>query len=233
MIDDLTISPRYAEAGTRSAKDTIVTSQDVWAAAAYAQRINGAYLKNPVFSTEPMPTKTKDTSRNVMLESLKNLTVLTEDDYQVGSAALEWHNKKLTYKSLVNQLSDFDRSLINACRARDFSLESDRAFIAIICSQIQAYQNGVRVDEAQAKVNHSAPILGEVGAKITHKVEIVSGVYSKNYNVYFLNALTDTNQMVLFSYRERLVPGSVHTIRGTVKGFKGDVCQLNRVKKID
>jgi hypothetical protein len=50
--------------------------------------------------------------------------------------------------------------------------------------------------------------------------------------VYFISGITDTNQAVFFSYRERHAVGTLITIKGTVKAHRPDATQLSRVRVI-
>jgi hypothetical protein len=50
--------------------------------------------------------------------------------------------------------------------------------------------------------------------------------------VYFVSGITDTNQAVFFSYRERQDVGTWLTIKGTVKAHRPDATQLSRVRVI-
>jgi len=218
---------------TNQFKNQVVNFATVWAAAAYAQRINGAYLKNPVMTVEATPIVQHYPNNIVMRKAFDDPSLLIADDFSVGKAARDFHLKKLTFKSLANNLAGFDLALLDACKLEDFDIHNDKLFINVIASQIQGYQNEKRVEDAQKQVDDNGPPLGEVGAMISRTVEIVKAVWSQNYNVYFMNALTDDKKMVFFSYRERLLPGTIHKIKGTIKKINPDIVQLNRVKLLD
>jgi hypothetical protein len=205
----------------------------IWAAAAYAQRINGSYLKEPVMNDEPVPAIMKQTSATVMRDALANPSLLTEEDYNLGRNARQWLTKRVTFKQLTNKVNDFDRVVTDAVQIEEFNAERDKYYRNVIASQIQAYQHGLRLDKAQSRMRNDVESLGQIGEKIESVAEIVTAIYSRNYHVYFMNAITDNDQMIFFSFRERLLPGEKHRIRGTIKAIKPDVTQLSRVKLLD
>jgi hypothetical protein len=72
--------------------------------------------------------------------------------------------------------------------------------------------------------------MAQPGAKISAQVEVLSAVFSKNYNCWFIKGITDQDQPVFFSYREGMDIGTHLTIQGTVKAHRDNLTQLNRVK---
>jgi hypothetical protein len=66
-------------------------------------------------------------------------------------------------------------------------------------------------------------------------IRILRSSYSANYNTFFINALSDKGQLVLFSFRQGLEVDSSITITGKVTAWmKNDdnfpLTKLNRVK---
>jgi hypothetical protein len=73
--------------------------------------------------------------------------------------------------------------------------------------------------------------LAPVGTKVLTTVEVIKSVYSQNYNTNYIRAVTiEDRKVVMFNYREGMDPGTVLTIKGTVKAHREDCTQLNRVK---
>ena len=70
-----------------------------------------------------------------------------------------------------------------------------------------------------------------VGTKVECQIEVIKSVYSQNYNTNYIRAVTvKDRKVVMFNYREGMDPGTVLTIKGTVKAHREDCTQLNRVK---
>ena len=198
----------------------------VWAAAAYAQRINGDYVKH---ATTPEDGVQREANRDVMLRALNNSTVITEQDIALGEAARDYHRRTLLFRALQRPLTEFETALNTACLLDEVK-QTDRYSLAIIASQIAGYAKSVEQDRVRGLVDINAAPVGTVGTKITADITVIRSNYSVNYGVYFVNAVTDRGQPVFFSYRQNLQTGSEHRISGTVKALRDDATQLNRVK---
>ena len=107
---------------------------------------------------------------------------------------------------------------------------ADRYEIALVTSQIRAWREGTRMEAVLEDVDRTP--VAAVGERVQLDVTVVKAVYSTNYNVYFITAKTDHNQMVFFSYRERLPVGDRREIKGSVKAHRPDATQLNRVRVV-
>ena len=125
---------------------SIVPAAKAWAAAAYAQRVNGEYLK-PERSGYKTVGEDDDRIANkfimqkAMFNNLQN--ELTEEDYLHGEAARDYHSKKLMMASFKRELSEFERTLSRAVGMECFT-ETDRYELAVIASQIASYERDQR-----------------------------------------------------------------------------------------
>jgi hypothetical protein len=225
---------RYVSPKPRTKQPTeTYTVEQVWGAAAYANRINGGYCKDGVMKdiNGEMVQITRP-NRDVMRDALSNADLITDADRQQGMAARTFLSQNITMKGLRGQaLTDFDKTVGSACERDEFT-NQDRLHLAVIASQIRAYQQTVQHQQAMERVDRNAAPLGAVGAKITADVEVVKSVYSLKYNTCFVTGITSANQAVFFSFRTNLDIGSRVRIRGTVKALRPDATQLNRVKVI-
>lgn len=215
--------------------DQVVGAEHVWAAAAYADRMNGGeYRKEPEYLVREDNTLTTEVVRQPnkihMWQAIQDTNLPTAEDRHVGRQAREWLRKILVMRALRGPLSEFDQALSRSVEMDDFMTGSDRYEIALVTSQIRAWREGTRMEAVLEDV--VATPVADVGAKVQVNVEVVRAVYSTNYNVYFITAKTDGHQMVFFSYRERLPVGERRTIRGTVKAHRPDATQLNRVRLV-
>lgn len=198
----------------------------VWAAAAYAQRINGDYIKYPIAQEDGVQV---ESNRDLMMRAMTDTGLITEQDIAQGQAARDYHRRNLLFRALQRPLTEFETALNTACALDDVK-ETDRYSLAVIASQIAGYFKSVEQDRVRGLVNHSASPVGSVGTKITAEITVIRSNYSVNYGVYFVNAVTNLGQPVFFSYRQNLQTGSEHQITGTVKALRDDATQLNRVK---
>lgn len=214
------------------AEVTEYTVETVWGAAAYAHRINGGYFKDGVWNVDSATgtqNRIKEPNRDLVKGALTNPTLITEQDRSTGMQARAFLAQQLTLKTLKGPVSDFDRSLSGVVGRESFT-SADRLEIAITASQIGAYERAQKDLATAERIDHSKGYLAEVGGKVQANVEITKVVYSQNYGVYFISGITDTNQAVFFSYRERHDVGTWLTIKGTVKAHRPDATQLSRVR---
>lgn len=229
--------PGYARKSraVKTAQPAVAYSVDtVWGAAAYAHRINDGYFKDGVWNVDPATgtqTRIKEPNRDLVKQALNDQSLVTEQDRAFGMQARDFLAQQLTMKTLKGQVSDFDRSLSGVVGREEFT-SADRLEIAITASQISAYQRAMKDLATAERIDHSKGYLADVGAKVQAHVEVTKVVYSHNYNVYFVSGITDTNQAVFFSYRERHDVGTWLTIKGTVKAHRTDATQLSRVRVI-
>lgn len=215
--------------GRRSAQPVVAYSLDtVWGAAAYANRVNGGYFKHPVYN-ETGTQVVKPINRDIMKLALTDTSVISEADVGKGQEAREFLGQQLTMRGLKGRLSDFDRSMINVIGRAEFT-SADRLDLALVASQIAAYERGQKELAVADRIDHSKGYLADVGVKIRANVEVTKSVYSQKYGVNFVSGITDTNQAVFFSYRERLAVGSKIQVVGTVKAHRPDATQLSRVR---
>ena len=213
--------PQVAEAA--------VSADVVWAAAAYAHRENGGeYHKEEHWMMNATPPyRLHETNRTIMWRAIRDNTLLTEADYEFGRVVREWTQKDLMVKTLKGQLNDFDTALV-ASAQRDHFLMSDRYEISIVCSRPRAYEDTRQMEEAMEGISREP--LAAVGDRVDEPVTVVKCVFSQNYNVFFVTAVTESRHAVFFSYRERLNIGRQCHIRGTVKAHRENSTQLNRVR---
>ena len=211
----------------------IVRADVAWAAAAYAQRINGSYLK-PERNGYKTVSEDDDRVANkfIMKEAMFDTpTVLSEEDYAVGEAARDYHSKKLMMTTFSRELSDFERTLTRAV-GMDVFTESDRYELAIIASQIQSYNNSVQEDQAVAGIGEKRGYVAGVGERVGFECLILSRRYNYNYNTYSVRGITLDGYRVQFFLRDdAIAKGQTVEFKGTVKKHLDNITVLNRVKK--
>ena len=219
---------------TANVQDLSIVRADVaWAAAAYAQRINGAYLKPErngykTISEDDDRIGNKYIMQEVMFRDQKSLT---EEDYALGAAARDYHSKKLMMTTFQRELSDFERTLTRAV-GMDVFTETDRYEIAVIASQIQSYNTSVQEDQAVAGIGEKRGYVAGVGERVTFECLILSRRYNYNYNTYSVRGITLDGYRVQFFLRDdAIAKGQTVEFKGTVKKHLDNITIFNRVKK--
>ena len=213
--------------------DLVMGADRIWGAAAYADRINGGeYRKEPEYRVLADGRISNEVVREAnkihMWNAIMDTSRITADDIEAGRAALDYVRKSLVMKGLRGNMSEFDQALSHVVEMEQFLTGADRYEIALVTSQIRAWREGTRMEAVLEDVDRTP--VAAIGERVQLDVTVVKAVYSTNYNVYFITAKTDNNQMVFFSYRERLPVGDRREIKGSVKAHRADATQLNRVR---
>jgi hypothetical protein len=210
------------------------TAETVWAAAAHAHRINGAeYLKDPEYAKDSQGLWTQQVlrqrNRDVMKQALDDDSVITADDRDLGSRARDWLSKTIMMKTLKGSvMSEFEQGLQRAVSLSEFDEWGCRYELALVASQIRAYEQAVQLEAAMEGISNEP--VAEIGAKVDTEITVVKSVYSQNFGVFFITGITADRRAVFFSYRDRLANGHQCRIRGTVKAHRENSTQLNRVR---
>jgi len=226
------MTPRTRKPRPQS-NDVVISAEQIWAAAAYADRINGGeYRKEPEYRIGEDGAYTRDivrqANKNIMWSAITDTSLITPSDIETGRLALDYVRKNLVIKGLKGTLSEFDLALSHAVEMEQFLTGADRYEIALVTSQIRAWREGTRMEAVLEDVDRTP--VAAIGERVQLDVTVVKAVYSTNYNVYFITAKTTSNQMVFFSYRDKLPVGDRRAIKGAVKAHRPDATQLNRVR---
>ena len=210
------------------------SAETVWAAAAHAHRVNGGeYLKDPEYAKDDqglwLDTILRLRNRDVMKRALDDDSVITEEDRDLGHRARDWLSKSMMVKALKGSaLSEFEQGLQRAVGLTEFDEWGCRYELALVASQIRAYEQAVQLEAAMEGI--SAEPIADIGAKVDVEITVVKSVYSQNFGVFFITGITADKRAVFFSYRDRLANGHRCRIRGTVKAHRENSTQLNRVR---
>jgi len=214
---------------------SIVPAAKAWAAAAYAQRVNGEYLK-PERSGYKTVGEDDDRIANkfimqkAMFNNLQN--ELTEEDYLHGEAARDYHSKKLMMASFKRELSEFERTLSRAVGMECFT-ETDRYELAVIASQIASYERDQREQKMVDSVGEQFGYVADVGSRVEFSATIIRKDYNFNYNTYRVRAITRNGYRIQFYYRHDDVrSGDTVKFKGTVKKHLDNITFFNRVTKV-
>ena len=214
-------------------RPVVWTAETVWAAAAYAHRINdGEYRKENEYRIDENGHYTHEVvrgrNRDIMNQALRNEALITDTDRELGRRAQDYVSKQILVKTLKGTMSEFEQSLQQAVAMIEFDEWTSRMELAIVASQIRSYEQAVQLETAMEGI--SAEPVAAVGEKVDTDITVVKSMYSQNFGVYFITGVTTDRRAVFFSYRERLANGHQCRIRGTVKAHRENSTQLNRVR---
>ena len=210
---------------------------DVWAAACAATRINGGYFKEYVYEhysdnlSEP-PAIVKRKNRDVMMEFLSNPSRLTVDDVERGEQCRQFLQNDLTFRTLKGKTGEFDTAIRKVLAVQDrFDSYNHKYELAIVASLPASVERSEQRQNSDSRVKFAkGGLIGKINDKVTLGVEVLSAVYSKQYNIYWIRAVTDQDEPVFFSNKEKFDVGAHLAIQGKVKAHKDNMTQLNYVK---
>ena len=240
QADDYDNTPSWNRNRTRSTsarvvvKSTKYSVSDVWAAACAAQRINGVYSKEHVFEyVENAPPKlVLRKNRDIMMEFLANPDRLLVEDVEAGEQCRNFLQNDLTFRTLKNTTNDFDRSVRQVLAVQDhFNDIGNRYELAVVACLPASWQRAVARQSKDERIAEArGGFVGEVGTAVQLNIEVLSSVKSKDFDIYWVTAITDADQAISFSNKESWDVGTHLTIKGKVKAHRTNLTQLNYVK---
>jgi hypothetical protein len=225
---------RVAPPRTNTVLQTGHSVSDVWAAACAAQRVNGEYLKEGLntYGEKGEVLTTKRRNRDIMLEFLHNPDRLLTEDVEAGEQVRDFLSKDITLRALKGQLKDFDQSVSRCLAVTDrFYTVTHRYEMAVIASLPSSANRSQQRQNVTERMQFArGGLIGQPGDKVTTNAEVLISSYSPQYNIFWIRAITDQDQPVVFSSRQKFDAGTTLTIQGKVKAHKDNVTQLNYVK---
>lgn len=216
-------------------KQSQFTIQDATAAVCAAYRINGnswvqhSYTKKT--DNPDVPDTLVTANKVIALDILKNSTdTITDQDRDMAEIVLT-EAKSILFKIISGQINDFEQKIATLAES-----ETVKHFdIGILAYLPQLWANNERRRESAEKLRRASGKLPNPGSKIRTSIEVLECWYSKQWNCFYVTALTtDDNNVipVTFSFRENLEIKSVHTITGKVKDHRNNSAKLTHVKVV-
>ena len=226
---------RVAPPRTNTVLQTGHSVSDVWAAACAAQRVNGGYYKESTYLWDEITHVNKlDKRRNrdIMMEFLQNPDRLLVEDVEAGEQVRDFLAKDITLRALKGQLKDFDQSVSKCLAVKDrFYTVTHRYEMAVIASLPSSANRSQQRQNVTERMQFArGGLIGQPGDKVKANAEVLVSTYSPQYNIFWIRAITDQDQPVIFSSRQKFDAGINLTIQGKVKAHKDNVTQLNYVK---
>ena len=201
---------------TEKVTPTVITADQVWAASAYAHRINKGYKK----------TK----NMQMVKEQLKeNLSKVSDRDHAVGRMAKDYFKKEMLFRALRGNLSDFESKLATATGMEEFEYHNDKLYWCVIPSQIRSFVQTRVYEDCLNGVDVLNQPVADMKNRVDLQVRIVKHFYSQNWDTHYHTALTSANQLVRFAFKEKMNLGKQFSIKGTVVDFADNTTKLNRV----
>lgn len=200
-------------------------TMDVVAAACAAQRVNGTYIKVKYQLGDDKP---RQTNRELVYQYLEDESFITDADRLLAEDIKEYF-KGYTFKVLSGAyLSEFDRRTMKILE-EEFTPEGYN--LALLASIPNNYLKAKKRDEADRRTRFAqGGYVGKVGDRLNLQVEVIRCVFSQKWGIFYITAMTTSDQAVFFGYKQEVATGTVLNIDGTVKRQDNNQTQLNRVK---
>jgi len=225
--DDFDISYRNPYAYRKPFSTTPKFAYDaelVWTASVLAYRANCGYVKAVA------PDTNKSTNRQLMEQYLKDNVPFLAEDIEEGRKIRQYF-KGLTFKVLEGKtLTPFLQSAMQITEKDQITSNLE---LATIASLPATYEKMASRDDVERRIKWATGgNVGTIGDKVTAEIEVVKQIWSQNWNTYYITGITDDDKVLFFAYKTNIEIGDRVKITGTVKGYRDNTTQLNRVKVI-
>ena len=217
----------YTFAARRPAQPVLTWSADqVFAAAVAAQQQNGEYLKIERYNDQGQ--KEADPNKVLMRQLLMQDTQFGAQEVAQGQRVRE-HYQKLLFDQLGGDIKDFLANALRITSKAEF-LSNEWLDLAIAAALPSCADRDIRrqtADADRAQLTAQSELVGQVGDRIDLQMQVVQAQWSQKWSSWIINAQAGSNMFFFFHKQE--LTGTVQ-VRGTVKGHRDRVTQLNRVK---
>lgn len=207
------------------------TADQVWACAAAAQRINGAYFKEDQWMHNAVPPYLAHRANKTLVKDwlrTNDFVEVTEADYAAGRKARD-HFKSYTLLAIAGRLNDFQATALKIANKDEFTGRDLYDFAVISCLPSVAERDAART-ELKREIYASEALPGNEGDAVQGEILVVSSRYSREYNKFKVTARMGES-FVDFWYNRELIAESTLKIKAKIKRIRGDkTTQLNYVK---
>ena len=207
------------------------TADQVWGCAAAAQRINGGYFKEPLWSqvadlTEPKLLK--QTNKALVKGWLRDedYSQITAADIAAGQAARN-HFKSYTLLAIAGRLNEFQQTAMKLAAKEEFTGRDIYDFAVISCLPSVAVRDASN-SELRREIYTSEQLQGAVGDTVVGDITVLTARFNPDYNKHKITARMGES-FVDFWFGKELT-GELR-IKGKIKVQRGNkTTQLNYVK---
>ena len=203
------------------------TADQVWALAVIADRTNGGYIKEPVYSRN-LDVVEKEPNKTLVKRWLRegSFAQITDSDIEQGRAVRHYFNG-LLLKELSGKINDFERQALKIAQKDEFTGRDMLDFAVVSCLPAAMLRDQSR-KELDSEIRSSTQLDGAVGDRVQGELEVVGSRYSKEYNKYRITGRMGESYVDFWFTKD--LTGFVG-IKGRIKALRGDkTTQLNFVK---
>lgn len=200
------------------------TSEQAWAAAVAADRLNGGYFK--------VGSETQRANKDVVFGWIsENQLPATDSDRAAAQDLRRELQSQLTFLALKNGLQEFHLAIQKCLRAEHFTVR-DRYLLSILSCLPDVNRRNAKRAEVDSLLSGTCAMEVAVDSKVTATVTIIKQNWSQNWQTYYLTGVTGENEQLFFAYRQPLALNAKYEISGRVKRHANNSTQLSRVRVI-
>jgi hypothetical protein len=210
----------------------------VLAAACAAQRINGGYFKagwqelqGSVLQGSQTVRASEFCNRVLMERCLAQPQDIQDEDHDTAAKIVAWYRGKL-FRVLANQrVSEFEHRVMKILEQPECQSRWD---FAVLASVPDGYFRAMTVEAAQERMRTAeGGMVAQPGQRVELECEPLQQIYSQKWHTWYVTAVTTLDQVILFSYRERIAQPGQLRIKGTVKSHENNITRLTRVRVLE
>lgn len=203
------------------------TADQVWGIAVRVDKLNGGYVKLPVYA-ETLDVVKTEPNKKIVKDLLRENFQPSEDEVEEGRRVRSYFNT-FTMKLLTGKINEFEQTALKIAQKDSFTGRDMYDFSVVACLPDVARRDAAR-NELKREIYSSDQLAGVPGDKIQGELTVISCRYNQNYNKFRIQGRMGES-FVDFWFGDAL-EGNV-VIKGKIKSQRGDkTTQLNYVKKV-
>jgi hypothetical protein len=207
------------------------TADQVWGLAIAADRINGGYLKEPVYDFEvDQRNPVKEANKAMVKRWLRegDFSAATAEDIERGRTVRHYFNGFLL-KELSGKINDFEKQALKIAQKDEFTGRDMLDFAIVSCLPSVMLRDQAR-NELNREIRASDRLAYNEGDAVIMSIDVISSRFNPEYNKHRITARAGVSFIDFWFSKE--IKGTVR-IKGKVKKHRGDnTTQLNYVKII-
>ena len=200
---------------------------DVFTAAVVAQRINGGYFKNDNGDQRA----NRHIVNWILSDKWEETYEILDSDRELAKRIIQ-HFRGYSFKILSGtEMSDYAKAALTC--ATNETVTDNNYMLGVIVSLPNSYQREFNRMQADDILRELEGFVGNVGDRVTTEITVLKCCVSLKWFTNFITGITSDNKGVFFSFSKNIKIDSKIKVTGTVKAYRDNLTQLNRVRMLE
>ena len=200
---------------------------DVFTAAVVAQRINRGYFKYDIGAIRA----NRHIVNKILSDKCNETYVILDSDRELAERIIQ-HFRGYSFKILSGtEMSDYAKAALTC--ATNETVTDNNYMLGVIVSLPNSYQREVKRRQTDDIVRELEGFVGNVGDRVTTEITVLKSYASSKWFTNFITGITSDNKGVFFSFSKNIDIDSKIKVTGTVKAYRDNLTQLNRVRMLE